>query len=282
MSIYHANSTQPEFHIAHEAFANYYANAQVVSMESVSQYLYRIRDIFHSATNFITSDQDKFVQETLSNKYETLHLAKKVSYADFRLTLVSRPEMFSSLYVDYLEDLSDIAQSTHESTLKSLDTLKLAVANFINEHQDGQLDTIYGARYFDQERKTIEKNKEVNKKHYKAHQNKTTTPVQTLIKSMTDFDKIYALIDTCAGTLNSLNSDHIGKQVRDVTELIDALVDHNLKTAVLANSQGAKKELVEAIDHTARSVEFFAALCAEFFGVCSSFKTLSDALVKHG
>lgn len=282
MSIYTAADSQFGLSIAHEDFATYYQNARVVSMESISQYLHRIKDTFHSAKNFITSDQDKFVQETLNNKHETLYLVKTVPYNEFRLETVSRPEMFSSLYVDYLQDLQDTGKQVHEVTLRCLDNLKLAVATFINEHQDGQLDTIYGARYFEQDKKILQSAKDLHKKHFKAPQNKTKTTVQSVIRSMTDFDKIYPLIDNCASTLNSLNASHIDKQVKDVTELINTLVDHNLKTGILVNSQDAKKELVAAIDQTARSVEFFAALCAEFLGVCAGFKSLTEALAQQG
>lgn len=281
MHIYSPNDTAPN-HIAHEQFSVYYRNASVVSMESLTQYLHRVRDTFTGVVGLVSFEQDKFVMETLSNKYEALHLAKQVKFADFRTDLVSRPETFSSLYVDYLEDLSEIAAITHTSVLKSIDTLKMAVASFINDHQEGQVDSLYGARYFQVEKKVIDAQRERNKKHFKAPQNKTKTTVQTVIKSMTDFEKIYPLIDGCAATLNHPNADSLEKSVRDVTDLIDALVEQNLKTGVLIKSQGAKKELVESIDQTARAVEFYTAMYAEFFGVCSSFKTLTDALVARG
>jgi hypothetical protein len=281
MHVFSSRDTTPA-HIAHEQFAGYYRNASVVSMESLGQYLQRVRDTFSSVKSAIVPEQDKFVAQTLSNKYETLHLAKQVKYTDFRADLVSRPETFSSLYVDYLEDLTEIAQATHASVLKSIDTLKIAVASFINDYQEGQVDSLYGARYFQVEKKVIEAQQDRNKKHYKAPQNKTKTEVQTVIKSMTDFEKIYALIDACAATLNQPNATHLEKSVRDVTDLIDALVEQNLRTGVLVKSQGAKKELVGAIDQTARAVEFYTALHAEFFGVCSGFKTLTDALIARG
>lgn len=281
MSIFSSTDTTPS-HIAHEQFASYYRNASVVSMESLGQYFQRVRDTFSSATGLVSADQDKFVLQTLSNKYETLHLARQVKFADFRGDTVSRPETFSSLYVDYLEDLGVMASATHDSVLRSIDTLKIAVASFINDHQEDQVDSLYGSRYFQAEKKIIDAQLELNKKHYKAPQNKTKTEVQSVIKSMTDFEKIYPLIDTCATTLNQPNAQHVEKCVRDVTALIDALVDQNLRTGTLVKSQGAKKELVEAIDQTARAVEFYTALYAEFFGVCSSFKTLTDALIARG
>ena len=265
--------------ISYEQFAAYYRGASVVSMESIGQYLQRTRDIFESIKGAVTSDQDKFVQETLNNKHEVLYLARNINYNDFRRDLVTRPEGLSSLFVDYLEDLANIAQRTHESAMKSLDTLKLSVAAFINEHQEGQIDSLYGSRYFDAEKKVIDTQRDINKKHFCASANKTTAEVQDIIKSMSDFSKIYLLIDTCAVTLNKPNADALEKLSRDAIDLIDALVDQNLKTGVLVKSQGAKKELVEAIDQTARAVEFYTALYAEFFGLCSSFKKLTEALI---
>lgn len=265
--------------ISYEQFAAYYRGASVVSMESIGQYLQRTRDIFESIKGTVTSDQDKFVQETLNNKHEVLYLARNVNYNDFRRDLVTRPEGLSSLFVDYLEDLANIAHRTHESAMKSLDTLKLSVAAFINEHQEGQIDSLYGSRYFDAEKKVIDTQREINKKHFRASANKTTAEVQDIIKSMSDFSKIYPLIDTCAAALNKPNADALEKLSRDAIDLIDALVDQNLKTGVLVKSQGAKKELVEAIDQTARAVEFYTALYAEFFGLCSSFKKLTEALI---
>ena len=268
--------------IAYEDFAAYYRHAGVVSTESVSQYFSRIHDTFANIKGVFTSDQDSFVLKTLDNKYETLHLARQVKYVDFREDLVSRPETFSSLYVDYFQDLSTMASITRASVFKSIDTLKMAVASFINEHQEGQLDSLYGARYFQAEKKVIEAQRAANKQHFKAPQNKTKTPVHTVIKSMSDFEKIYPLIDTCAATLNQPNATHLETSVRDVTDLIDALVEQNLKTGVLVKSQGAKKELIEAIDQSAKAVEFYTALYAEFFGVCAGFKTLTDALIARG
>lgn len=268
--------------ISREQFAQYYQDSSTVSMESIGKYFERTRDLFTNIGKMITSDQDKFVQEVLGSKNEISYLAKKVEYVDFRLDGVSRPEMFSSLYVDFLQELSEMANITHTSVLKSLDNLKLAVASFINEYQENQVDSLYGARYFDQEKKVIDAQRDRNKKHYKLPPNKTKTDVQSVIKSMTDFGKIYPLITTCSTVLNKPNADNMEKSVRDVVDLIDALVEQNLKTGVLVKSEGAKKELVSAIDQTARAVEFYTALYAEFFGACSSFKTLTDALSKRG
>lgn len=265
--------------VSYEQFATYYRGASVVSMESIGQYLQRTRDLFESVKGLVTSDQDKFVQETLNNKHEVQLLSRQINYVDFRRDLVTRPEGMSSLFVDYLEDLCDIAQRTHESALKSLDTLKLSVASFINEHSDGQIDSLYGARYFEMEKKVIDAQRDANKKHFRAAANKTTAEVQDVIKGMTDFAKIYPLIDTCAAVLNKPNADTLEKLSRDATDLIDALVEQNLKTGVLVKSQGAKKELVDAIDQTARAVEFYTALYAEFFALCSSFKRLTEALI---
>lgn len=268
--------------VSAEQFANYYQGARVVSMESLGQYLQRTKDIFVGLKNFFSADQDKFVQETQASRNEVNYLAKQVSYGDFRLDSITRPEMMSSLYIDYLEDLAKIAERVHTSVGKSLDNLKIATASFINEYQEGQLDSLYGHRYFVQERKVIDDAKDINKKHYRLPANKVNCKVQDVIKSMTDFEKIFVQIDICASVLNSSNAERIASMTKSVTELIDALVDQNLKTGVLLRSEGAKKELLDAIDQTARAVEFYTALHAEFFALCSNYKRLTEALKARG
>lgn len=282
MNIFSPSDAGTQLDIAFERFADYYNNASVVATESVSQYLHRARDIFATVAEAVAGDRDKFVAEVVSSKYEVTHLAKVVKYVDFRQDTVSRPEMFSSLYVDYLKDVGEIAQKTYDTTLNSIDNLKLAVATFINEHQDGVIDTLYGARYFEENKKTIEACKKTNASHFKAPQNKTKTTVQQVIKSMTDFEAIFPLVDNAAKSLNQSNIKHLEKQVRDLTDLIDALVEQNIKTGILVKSEGAKKELVAAIDQTAKAVEFYTAMYAEFFGVCSGIKNLNDALIARG
>lgn len=264
--------------ISFEAFLPYYLNASVVSTESLDRYFGKVKDLFKSTHGMFTSDQDRFVRESLNSKFEVAVLSREVRYVDFRHASVSRPEGFSGLYLDYLETLAEVAQGTLESVTKSIDHLKISVAAFINDYQDNQADSLYGHRYFVQEKKVIDGFKDRNQKFFKALQNKTKTTAQEVIRSMSDIERIYPLVDTVATTLNQLNADHIEKNVQDLTELIDALVEQNLTTGILVKSQGAKKELMEAIDQTARAVEFYTALHAEFFAFCSSFKTLTDAL----
>ena len=263
-----------------EAFAGYYQQASVVSLESVDRYLAKVKDTLHTAKKLFTSNEDQFVQETLNERFEIHVLSKKVPYQQFRVASVSRPEGFSGLYVNYLQELEEIAKKTLESVTSSLEHLKISVASFINNHHEGQIDTLYGLHYFVQERKVIDQLKKQNSKFFKAAQNKTKTTAQEVIRAMTDFEQIYPLIDGVALSLNQPNAKTIEKKVRDVTELIDALVDQNLKTGILVKSEGAKKELMTAIDQAARAVEFYTALHAEFFACCSAFKTLTEALKK--
>lgn len=262
-----------------ENFRNFYLDSSVVSMESLGQYFQKVRDTFNTIGSAIASDKDKFIQDTLSTKNEVIYVSREVSYADFRHQSASRPEQFSELFIDYLEELTEISEAAYGSVGRSLKNLKMAVAGFINDYQEGQVSTLYGAAYFGQERRVIEDLKKRDQKFYRLPQNKTKTTAQSVIKSMTDFEKIYPLIDNVAGWLNETHSKELEKQVRDNVEMIDTLVEQNIRTGTLTKSEHIKKDLIDAIDQTARAVEFYAALYAEFFAICSSFKSLTETLI---
>lgn len=269
-------TTTPSFSM--ESFVEYHGNALVLSLESFDEFFAKTKDHLTSLGKVLTmSGEDKAVTEALSNRFETTTKANKVKLNDFRHAIISKPEGFKGFYIDYLRALIEVSEEVAESTHRSLSALKIGVAGFINEYSDGQADNFYGYHYFKKEKKIIEDAKKTIGGFFKAPGKVKTNPDE-VIKGMADIPLLYQTLEQLSTKLNKESVKKVDKETESVTVLIDVLIDQNLQSGILLKNSETKKEMVQAIEQTAQSVEFYCALYAHLLFFCTAFKSLTDAL----
>lgn len=251
----------------------------VFATESISTFLGQIKDTALNLANMVTlQSPDKVVFDAVSTKHRTLAKAKETSFANFKHVIISKPESFNGLYVDYLKDLTDAAISVSAMTDEATERLRMVLATFINEYSDERAESIYGYHKFKDEEKRLEKVKKEMASYFTASSNKSKTNPSDVLRSFADLEKIYEQLRNLNDVLSEARLKKIDKDSRGLVEMVDLLIEHNIQSGVLVKNNTAKKELMECIHTTAQLIEFYNALFAQLMFFCGSFKALTEAL----
>ena len=279
MSLYsHAEPLAPSV-LSMEAFMERHRHMSVIATESVSTFLGQIKDSMNSLISIVTlQSPDKVVADAISTKHQTLAKAREVSFANFRHVVISKPESFQGTYLEYLKDLSLTSAKTTVLVHSATDRLRLVLASFINEYTDNKAETLYGYQDFKSELKELEVLKKLMASYFPQSANKSKTTPDEVLKSFTDLPKIY---DELRSVQDHLSEDLLKKIDRDsknLAEMVDLLIDHNVKSGILNKNNQAKQELMECIHITAQLIEFYNALFSQLMFFCGSFKSLTEAL----
>lgn len=278
MSLYSQSAYEPTA-LSQDEFIRRHKVSAVISTESVSTFLGQFKDVVSNLVSVVTlQSPDKVVADVISTKHQTLAKAKEVSFANFRHVVISKPESFSGTYVDYLEDLTKTAKAVAMTVSVSTDRLKMLLASFINEYTDEKAETVYGHQLFVKETRELGDLKKVMAGYFTASSNKSKTTPDEVLKSMTDFLKLYDQLTELSRTLTEDRLKQIDRESKNLVEMVDLLIEHNMKSNILNKNNTAKKELMECIHATAQQIEFYNALFAQLMFFCGSFKGLTVAL----
>mgnify|MGYP006911483793 FL=1 len=267
-----------------DKFKEYHGTASVISMESMSTFLGQIQDIFQNSLKAFKSDkEERFIEDTLSDRYEVTAKVKDMRIMDIRHVIISKPESFKGLYKDYLKDLIATSEETVRMFREATPYLKTAVANFINEYSDAKADNIYGyTKLKAVEKKTKELIGCIGD-YFPLPANKVKAYPVEVLRSMSEVPELYVLLaELSKNSINPTVFKELEKEVKSVAELVDSLIQHNISTSVLLKNNDAKKELVECITILAHLTEFYASLYARTVNYCSAFKSLTEAIKAQG
>ena len=192
-----------EYNITLEQFLEQSKTLNSISTESASNFLYSIKDILVNGAKSVTDRTgENELYEALSDKFKVLNIVKNMNTSELKEEVVLTPEKFKGKYVDYLKNINGATEHLHMETVKLLDTIKMAIAGFVNEYKPGNSMVLYGVDYairFDKRRETSIK--EISKyfPHSKAVAKSRAVDV---IKSVKDMDEIYNGITTLASNIN--------------------------------------------------------------------------------
>ena len=270
---------QPQF--SQEQFNAYYQTASVVSLEALSDYFYKLKDIFSTIQSKVTDlNGDKVVADTLSTRYETEHVIQRLKFIDLKDYLIQKPENFKGKYIDYIKDLILASNEVVNNTEATLNNLKLAISSFINEYSEDKINTLYGNVYFkDAEKITAKYSKEIAQYFPKADTS-SKAEVGSVLKSLNDIPVIYNSITTLERSINETKLKNISKLANEASELVDLLLEQNKTSSILLRNDTTKKDLVSALYTSAKQVELVSYLYSNAIFFYSSFKKLSDFLVE--
>lgn len=264
-----------------EKFHDHYQSAKVVSTESLTDYFYKVKDVFVNVYNSLSGAvNDKIVIDTISTRFETLSRLKRVKFIDLKDYITSKPENFRGKYTDYTLDLLNSSKILVENTESTLNNLKLAISSFVNEYSENKVATLYGAVYFKKSEKLIEENRKDIAKYFTDSNGSTKAYIRDVLKTTNDIEILYKNIEMLDSTLNLAKIDYIAKLTNECVDLIDALIDQNTKSNILSKNDNIKKELVSAIHISAREVEFLNYLYANAVTFYGCFKNLIQDLNK--
>lgn len=264
-----------------EQYSSIFNTSETVAVENLSDYFYKLKDVFNSVIKTIASrDVDKIIRDTEHSKFEVIHKLKRANFNDFKDYMVSKPENFKGKYIDYSADLIKTANFIYPDTIKCIDSLKIAVATFINEYAEDKIFTIFGTTYFTQSKNLVSREQTNIATYFPVANNTTKASVKDVLKTFNDIEPIYKNINTLGSILNDKNMTNISKMTQEVADLVDILINQYSKTTGTFKNDDVKKELISAIHIAAKEVEFLNYLYANSVILYGSFKNLTDELKK--
>lgn len=278
MKLFSKQDQQPSVTFTLEQFKNYYQTAKVVSTENLSDYLYKVKDTFNIAQKRFDTDYDKLGVDVQKSRFEVEHVIKRVKFNNLKDYLVSKPENFKGKYVLYIKDMLETSETLLPSTVKTLTTLKLTIASFINEYKESEIFTLYGADYFQSAKDSTEQSvKTISKYFYKD--NSTKAHVGEVLRTFNDVPDIYDTVDSVSRILTIDVVKQINKMADEASGLVDNLIEQNGKTGLLVKNDTAKKELIDALYTSAKQVETVSYLYANLIQFYAAYKKLGDLIL---
>ncbi|EKD89707.1 MAG: hypothetical protein ACD_33C00003G0001 [uncultured bacterium] len=264
-----------------ESYSHYLSNTNVIAQEALTDYLFKVKDKFTNAYNFITNQYtDKIVQDIVSNKFETLSKIKRINFTNIREHITSKPENFNGKFVEYTLDLINSNNVMLTEVETTLNNLKMSIASFINDYDDKKLNTLYGSEYFKKTEKLLEVHTKAIAVYFPINNGNTKVKFKDILKSLHDVDALYKDIEILDKNANLSRLNYIAKMAKDCSELVDVIIEQNKNGNISLKNDDFKKQLTEAIYIAAREVEFVSALYANTVYFYGSFKNVLDDLNK--
>lgn len=264
-----------------EDFRGYYQTASIISTETLSDYLYKIKDIFSITFNRLSNSiNDQVVIDTTSTKFETIYRIKRIKFIDLKDHITSKPENFRGKYIDYSVDLINVSKIMIENTELTLNNLKIAISSFINEYSENKVSMFYGVTYFKETEKIIEKNRKEINQYFPDKTGTTKAYIGDVLKTTNDIESLYKNIEILDTILNISKIDYISKLTNECIAIIDVLIEQNTKSNILSKNNNIKKELISSIYISAKEVEFLNYVYANAIIFYSSFKNLTQDINK--
>jgi len=263
-----------------EEFVDYYQNSSVISEEALSDYLFKIKDTFITIGSKLTNRiNDKAVLEITSNKFEVLHIVKRLKFIEVKDFITSKPEGFKGKYIDYTLDLINVSNNVIGNIEETLNSLKTAIGIFINEYNSDKIAELHNNVHFKITADELDKNTKEISKYFKLGDKNTKAKIMDVLKSLNDIEPLYKNIEVLDGVINISKIEYIGKLANEVSELVDSLIEQNAKTKVLEKNDKVKAELVSALNIAAREIELINYIYSNVFIFYGVFKNLIDDLI---
>lgn len=278
MKLFSKQDQQPSVTFTLEQFKNYYQTAKLVSTENLYDYLYKVKDTFNTAQKRFDTDYDKLGVDVQKSRFEVEHVIKRVKFNNLKDYLVSKPENFKGKYVLYIKDMLETSETLIPSTVKTLTTLKLTIASFINEYKESEIFTLYGADYFQSAKDSTEQSVKTISKYFHKD-NSTKAHVGEVLRTFNDVPDIYDTVDSVSRILTIDVVKQINKMADEASGLVDNLIEQNGKTGLLVKNDTAKKELIDALYTSAKQVETVSYLYANLIQFYAAYKKLGDLIL---
>ena len=279
MSKLFSKDDQLKVHLNQES----YRNAEVLSLESVTDYLAKTKDLFHSfQTTVFDFASDQALHDATSTRHETLAVVKRLQFADIAEEVVTKPEKFQGKYLPYLKDLIEVAKVSVPDTYQLLNNVKLGMASFINEYTEDGVLSVYGTEYAKDSAKKTQQGKKVISSYFPENKSTFKARVKDVLRNLAEVEGIYSQINELEATISHSKVQEISKLADDVSDMVDILIEQNSKSGILLRNTEAKKDLTDMIHTAAESVRFTSYLYANTLYFYKALQSLSEAILIAG
>lgn len=266
-----STSDASENKISVETYKDYFLSTDYIVTEDLTDFFVKIKSIFSDAIDKITfAYNDKMTYDINKDKIIYLHAINKIKFTDIAPKLISKPNNFKGYYIEYLNDLYSYMNTQLGNIFTTIEKLKYFISYYINEYKSDVFDVNTSLTYFKNIEKQVEKtNKEISS-YFKANDHSTKDEFKRLYKTLNDVNVIYKLIENFDKFNLDSNIKIIEKESKNCMELVDTLIDNNLKARGKLINDEVKKNLTFATYVTAKQIEIISYLFANlvsFYGV---------------
>ena len=269
-------------HYSAEEFVDYYAKANVVACEAVTDYLFAIKDKVNTLVTGTFSNTDVTLLDATANRFQVQSILKRVHFSELAHEVVATPERFHGDYVPYLRAMVEVTAEAVPEVTQLLNNLKLAISGFINEYSEDGVLSVYGKSYALSSEKLLNKQKEKISKFFPVNKSNASARIKDVISKNSDIDTIFNESKQLEANINHAKLKDIIKLSKEVSEMVDVLIEQNSKSGILLKNDAAKRDLVEMIHTGATGVEFISYLYANAVYFYKALKSLSDKVLVVG
>lgn len=265
-----------------EEFLNYYSKANIVSTEAVLDYLGAIKDKVNVFSTVVFTDTDNALVDATANRFQVQSVLKRVHFSDIAPEIVMTPERFQGEYTEYLKTLTAAAKEVVPEVTQLLNNLKMAISGFINEYSEDGILTVYGKSYADASEKIITKQKEKVSKFFPVNKSNTSSRVKDVIRKNGDVETLLNDVKHLEANISHAKLKDIVKLSKEVSDMVDTLIEQNSKNGILLKNDNAKRDLVAMIYTGASGVEFVSYLYANTVYFYKALHSLTQAVLAVG
>lgn len=265
-----------------EEFLNYYSKANIVSTEAVLDYLGAIKDKVNVFSTVVFTDTDNALVDATANRFQVQSVLKRVHFSDIASEIVMTPERFQGEYTEYLKTLTAAAKEVVPEVTQLLNNLKMAISGFINEYSEDGVLTVYGKSYADASEKIINKQKEKVSKFFPVNKSNTSSRVKDVIRKNGDVETLLNDVKHLEANISHAKLKDIVKLSKEVSDMVDTLIEQNSKNGILLKNDNAKRDLVAMIYTGASGVEFVSYLYANTVYFYKALHSLTQAVLTVG
>ena len=269
-------------HYSAEEFVDYYAKANVVACEAVTDYLFAIKDKVNTLVTGTFSNTDVTLLDATANRFQVQSILKRVHFSELAHEVVDTPERFHGDYVHYLRAMVDVTAEAVPEVTQLLNNLKLAISGFINEYSENGVLSIYGKSYALSSEKLINKQKEKISKFFPVNKSNASARIKDVISKNSDIDTLFNESKQLEANINHVKLKDIIKLSEEVSEMVDVLIEQNSKSGILLKNDAAKRDLVEMIHVGATGIQFISYLYANAVYFFKALESLSNAVLIVG
>lgn len=280
--LFNTNENVGVRHYSAEEFVTLYNTSSVVSMESIGDFFHSVRDKLNTLSSSLLSNTDTALVDALANQYEVKNVLKRVHFSDLAHENVVIPERFEGQYTAYLKTLTDSSKVIVPDTEQLINNLKMAVSSFINEYSEDGVLTVYGKKYAKETSKTIETHRQKVAAFFPIKKSNAVAKVKDVVRSNGDIETLFLSVRQLEGHINLNKLKNISKIAKELSEMVDSLIDLNSRSGILLKNTDAKKDLVEMIHIGAIAVEFSGYLYSNSVYLYNALGSLSEKILKVG
>lgn len=258
---------------------DYFLTNDYIAQEAFSDFLYKIKDKINNFKIILTREiNDRATLDVINTKFEMLNRIKRLNFYLISNEITSKPENFKGYYVDYSLDLLKVAKELLPHVENTLNLLKTNISTFINEYEKSNLHTLTFGNYFTKTELFLETHRKAIAKYFPLSNGSSKARIKDILRSLNDIPALYDRIRELDNTLNLAKIEFINNLGKEISDLVDTLIEYNRKTRVFEENSEVKKSLINAIYITAKEIELLAYVYSNMVIFYGAFKHLMDDL----